>query len=246
MNPLNSLLSSHRDIRWSTPISACFNFPLNTNRRAYRRWFIRRNQQLSKSNFPNSGRCAHRSRRPYTSRKADKRITPTGNVHHRVRTPLRMNWTRRSHLYARRSQSLPERTSKRHTSRRTKVRIALDICSVQCPAQRERERERDDGGGVVVCLPSDVRTVSRVRARETESYREWRVPGEISKFPFNGIIKRNGGARERGPVTTWHSVNSRESPGVARLDIALWILESWRRIFDVSLLITISARQGKR
>lgn len=40
------------------------------------------------------------------------------------------------------------------------------------------------------CLPPF--TLPGSKARETESYREWRVRWEISKFPFNGIIKRSG------------------------------------------------------
>lgn len=99
-------------------------------------------------------------------------------------------------------------------------RVSLDICSVQ-PAFRihttTTATTTTRGFHPRSCVsPTDVRTVSRVRARETESYREWRVPGEISKFPFNGIIKRSGEGDAQGLVTTWHSVNSQESLGVER------------------------------
>lgn len=76
------------------------------------------------------------------------------------------------------------------------VRVTLDIYSVQ-PTRRPAQTTR--GFLPRSCIsPTDVRTVSRVRARETESYREWRVSGEISKFPFNGIIKRSGVRDSRG------------------------------------------------
>lgn len=90
------------------------------------------------------------------------------------------------------SRSVPERTFERLTHLSSQklesaVRVTLDIYSVQPAFRTDNERLSLE----VVCLPYG-RTVSRVRARETESYWEWRVSGEISKFPFNGIIKRSG------------------------------------------------------
>jgi hypothetical protein len=96
------------------------------------------------------------------------------------------------------SRSVPERTSERLTHfakvRVGSARYARYLFGSTGAARRPVQTTR--GFLPRSCVsPTDVRTVSRVRARETESYREWRVSGEISKFPFNGIIKRSA---ERG------------------------------------------------
>lgn len=142
-----------------------------------------------------------------------------------VTTPRHLGWwiQHDAHLYACDSRSVPERTCKRLVA---KVRAdgARYTRYLFKPASRADEERLSLG---VMCLPrGHTVPVSRVRARETESYWEWRVPGEISKFPFNGIIKRSA-ERERGiargrPMATWHSVNSRGIPQGPKRELSRW------------------------
>lgn len=145
----------------------------------------------------------YRSQRSRCVAQGRQRI-PTENVHRSrhddAATAGWTNWMRRP-IYMRpvrnRSQNEPLNGAHLVAKVRIAARCALRSIFVRCSVPR---RETTAGVGFQsrrVSLPSDIRTVSRVRARETESYREWRVPGEISKFPFNGIIKRSGGARGR-------------------------------------------------